>query len=231
MGYAHRDIKPDNLLLDAQGHIKVANTNISCQSDHTCDSSPILERVQSLEPTALYAGQLLPSARPTTYRPRSVSSLYWQRRLTRVAAGSRVSGWAWQLHQDVRLLGRRHLHIRVSVRVCCVCCHHNLPLTHDSDTPFYAETLLGTYSKIMNHKPETLKFPDEPKISAHAQDVIRRLLTRADKRLGSGPTGIQEIKNHPFFEVNRSFKSAQLTSSYSGDRLGKPASTCRACCA
>ena len=37
--------------------------------------------------------------------------------------------------------------------------------------------------------------------SKDAQDLIRRLLTRADKRIGA--SDIQEIKNHPFFEVGQ----------------------------
>ncbi|KAI4886953.1 hypothetical protein NFI96_000939, partial [Prochilodus magdalenae] len=30
----------------------------------------------------------------------------------------------------------------------------------DSDTPFYADSLVGTYSKIMDHK-NSLNFPDD----------------------------------------------------------------------
>ena len=36
------------------------------------------------------------------------------------------------------------------------------------DTPFYAEALVNTYSNIMNHET-TLKFPDEPALSANGK--------------------------------------------------------------
>ncbi|WFD35709.1 non-specific serine/threonine protein kinase [Malassezia cuniculi] len=61
--------------------------------------------------------------------------------------------------------------------------------------PFYSEDVNEMYRKILQ---EPLTFP--PTISAEARDILSRLLRRdASNRLGSGPQGAAEIKNHPFF--------------------------------
>lgn len=44
------------------------------------------------------------------------------------------------------------------------------------DTPFYADSLVGTYSKIMNHK-NALTFPDDSDISNDAKNLICGFLT------------------------------------------------------
>lgn len=44
------------------------------------------------------------------------------------------------------------------------------------DTPFYADSLVGTYSKIMDHK-NSLHFPDDVEISKHAKNLICAFLT------------------------------------------------------
>lgn len=44
------------------------------------------------------------------------------------------------------------------------------------DTPFYADSLVGTYSKIMNHK-NALTFPDDSNISKDAKSLICAFLT------------------------------------------------------
>lgn len=44
------------------------------------------------------------------------------------------------------------------------------------DTPFYADSLVGTYSKIMNHK-NALTFPDDSEISNDAKNLICAFLT------------------------------------------------------
>lgn len=44
------------------------------------------------------------------------------------------------------------------------------------DTPFYADSLVGTYSKIMNHK-NSLTFPDDNDISKEAKNLICAFLT------------------------------------------------------
>uniref|UniRef100_A0A673CSE7 non-specific serine/threonine protein kinase n=1 Tax=Sphaeramia orbicularis TaxID=375764 RepID=A0A673CSE7_9TELE len=65
------------------------------------------------------------------------------------------------------------------------------------ETPFYAESLVGTYGKIMNHK-NSLAFPDDIEISQNAKDLICAFLTDREVRLGR--TGVDEIKRHPFFK-------------------------------
>lgn len=44
------------------------------------------------------------------------------------------------------------------------------------ETPFYAESLVGTYGKIMNHK-NSLIFPDDVEMSQDAKDLICAFLT------------------------------------------------------
>uniref|UniRef100_A0A9L0RRI3 Rho-associated protein kinase 1 n=1 Tax=Equus caballus TaxID=9796 RepID=A0A9L0RRI3_HORSE len=65
------------------------------------------------------------------------------------------------------------------------------------DTPFYADSLVGTYSKIMNHK-NSLTFPDDNDISKEAKNLICAFLTDREVRLGRN--GVEEIKRHLFFK-------------------------------
>uniref|UniRef100_A0A674N028 non-specific serine/threonine protein kinase n=1 Tax=Takifugu rubripes TaxID=31033 RepID=A0A674N028_TAKRU len=65
------------------------------------------------------------------------------------------------------------------------------------DTPFYADSLVGTYSKIMDHK-NSLNFPDDVDISKNARNIICAFLTDREVRLGRN--GVEEIKQHPFFK-------------------------------
>lgn len=64
------------------------------------------------------------------------------------------------------------------------------------DTPFYAESLVGTYGKIMEHQ-KSLRFPDDIEISKEARHLICNFLTDRSVRLGRN--GIDELKGHPFF--------------------------------
>lgn len=64
------------------------------------------------------------------------------------------------------------------------------------DTPFYADSLVGTYGKIMDHK-NALKFPDDIGISNDAKSLICSFLTDRHTRLGRN--GVEEIKAHRFF--------------------------------
>lgn len=48
------------------------------------------------------------------------------------------------------------------------------------DTPFYADSLVGTYSKIMDHK-KSLSFPSDTEISQDSKSLIYAFLTN---RLG-----------------------------------------------
>lgn len=66
------------------------------------------------------------------------------------------------------------------------------------DTPFYADSLVGTYSKIMDHR-NSLHFPQqEADISHAAKSLICSFLTDRTKRLGRN--GVNEIKCHAFFK-------------------------------
>ncbi|RLN29028.1 serine/threonine-protein kinase 38-like [Panicum miliaceum] len=63
--------------------------------------------------------------------------------------------------------------------------------------PFYSDDPITTCRKIV-HWRSYLKFPDNPKLSLEAKDLICRLLCDVDHRIGSA--GADQIKAHPWFQ-------------------------------
>ncbi|KAL1945175.1 hypothetical protein VTO73DRAFT_2795 [Trametes versicolor] len=62
--------------------------------------------------------------------------------------------------------------------------------------PFFSREIRHTYARIMEHH-RYLKFDSSAPLSANLQDLLRRLLTSAELRLGRDD--VKEIMEHPFF--------------------------------
>uniref|UniRef100_A0AAY5F2A0 non-specific serine/threonine protein kinase n=1 Tax=Electrophorus electricus TaxID=8005 RepID=A0AAY5F2A0_ELEEL len=148
MGFIHRDIKPDNMLLDRSGHLKLADFGTCMKMDKSG-----MVRCETAVGTPDYISpEVLMSQGGTGYYGRECD--WWS-----------VGVFIYEL-----LVG---------------------------DTPFYTESLVGTYGKIMDHK-NSLTFPNDMEMSKEAKDLICAFLTDREVRLGR--TGVDEIKCHPFFK-------------------------------
>lgn len=122
MGFVHRDVKPDNMLLDKYGHLKLADfgTCMRMDQDGLVRSNNVVGTPDYISPEVLQSHG---------------KGIY----------GRECDWWSVGIFLYEMLIG---------------------------ETPFYADSLLGTYNKIMYHE-DNLTFPEEVLLSPEAISLIQ----------------------------------------------------------
>ncbi|PKA59001.1 Serine/threonine-protein kinase [Apostasia shenzhenica] len=190
--YIHRDIKPDNLLLDKNGHMKLSDFGLCKPID--CRTLSTLNENEAMNDDDLRESMDIDGAFPDTatggrWKSPHEQLQHWQinrRKLAFSTVGTPdyiapevLLKKGYGMECDWWSLGAIMYEMLIGY------------------PPFYSDDPITTCRKIV-HWRNHLKFPEDARISSEVKDLICRLLCDVDHRIGS--QGSDQIKAHPWFK-------------------------------
>jgi serine/threonine kinase 38 len=196
LGYVHRDLKPDNILIDHHGHLKLTDLGLAKKHQTVNTNDPNFMMKKSSSGNSNNNNNI----KGSKAKHRARNQLYSTVGTPDYIAPEVLGGEGYGSECDWWSLG-------VIFFECLV-----------GYPPFYSDQPMDTCRKIMNWK-KILKFPEESlsHLSKESIDFVSQLICDRENRLCYG-NGTKDMKNHPWlnsfdWDKVRSMKAPYLTTS------------------
>lgn len=181
-------MKPDNILIDSKGHIKMSDFGLSTgfhkQHDSAYYQKLLDDPAKTGAPTS--TGGTVKSITLTLSSKDQIATWKANRRKLAYSTVGTPDYIAPEIFLQQGYGNECDWWSLGTIMFECLCGY----------PPFCSDNAHDTYRKILAWR-ESLQFPDDIHLSPEAEDMIRRLISAPEGRLGRN--GAQEIKNHPFF--------------------------------